>query len=136
MAKKMKETAAPATAKTGKRGVNITVFTGNMGKDPEMKYVGDGKAVTKFSIAVNNRDETLWLNLVCWERLAETVNEYGKKGRKVLVQGRLKDSSYEKDGVKHKAVELVATEVQFLHPKPALSEAEGPAENEDPDAAE
>ncbi len=75
------------------------IVVGNLGRDPEMRYMPDGTAVTNFSIATNRRwtnsqtgqpvDETTWFRISVWGRQAETTNQYLSKGRKVLVEGRL-----------------------------------------------
>ncbi len=75
------------------------VIVGNLGRDPEMRYMPDGTAVTSFSVATNRRwtdratgqpvDETTWFRVSVWGRQAETANQYLSKGRKVLVEGVL-----------------------------------------------
>lgn len=64
---------------------------GNLGKDPDMRYTPDGKAVCTFSVAASNRkDETVWFRVTAWEKLAETCNQYLHKGSKVMVKGALR----------------------------------------------
>ena len=100
-------------------------IVGNLGKDPEMKYTTDGKAVTTFSVAASNRkDETVWFRVSTWEKLAETCNQYLHKGSKVLVEGVLKAGAqgnprtYErKDGGWSASFEVVASSVRFLSGK-------------------
>ncbi len=100
-------------------------IVGNLGKDPEMKYTTDGKAVTTFSVAASNRkDETVWFRVSTWEKLAETCNQYLHKGSKVLVEGALKADAqgnprtYErKDGTWGASFEVVASAVKFLSGK-------------------
>jgi single-strand DNA-binding protein len=93
---------------------------GNLVRDPEIKYIPSGAAVTKFRLAVNPNkkdakpEDTLYVDVVAWEKLAETCNLYLKQGWKVLVEGRLSIRSYEKDGDKRYATEIVANAVQFL----------------------
>lgn len=75
------------------------IIIGNLGRDPEMRYLPDGTAVTNLNVATNRswtdrasgerREETTWFRVSVWGRQAETVNEYLKKGRQVLVEGRL-----------------------------------------------
>lgn len=99
---------------------NRCVFIGNLTRDPEIRYTdGGGKAVTKFSLAVNRKskggDEVLFIDVVAWEKLADICNQYLKKGQPALVEGRLAIRDYDKkDGTKGRAVEIVASEVQFL----------------------
>jgi len=102
------------------------IIIGNLGKDPEMKYTTDGKAVTTFSVAASNRkDETVWFRITTWDKQAETCNQYLHKGSKVLVEGALKADAqgnprtYErKDGGGWSAsFEVVASSVKFLSGK-------------------
>jgi single-strand DNA-binding protein len=74
------------------------VIVGNLGNDPEMRYMPDGTPVTSFSVATNRRwtnqdgsagEETCWFRVSAWGRQAETCNQYLSKGRQVLVEGRL-----------------------------------------------
>ena len=101
-------------------------IVGNLGKDPEMKYTTDGKAVTTFSVAASNRkDETVWFRVSTWDKQAETCNQYLHKGSKVLVEGTLRADGagnprvYErKDGLGWSAsFEVVASSVKFLSGK-------------------
>ena len=92
---------------------------GNLTRDPEIRYVGSGAAVTKFTLAVNRRskqqEETDFIDIVAWDKLAETCNTYLKKGMSCLVEGRLSIRSYEdKDGNKRKATEVVCNVMQML----------------------
>jgi single-strand DNA-binding protein len=102
---------------------NRIVLVGNLTRDPEIRYVdGGGKAVTKFSLAVNRRtkqgDETMFIDIVAWDRLGEICNQYLKKGMSALVEGRLAIRNYEtKEGEKRKAVEVVASDMQMLDSK-------------------
>ena len=76
------------------------IIIGNLGGDPEMRYMPNGTAVTNFSVATNRRwtdsatgeprDETVWFRVSVWGRQAETANEYLSKGRQVLVEGRIR----------------------------------------------
>ncbi|UCG23000.1 MAG: single-stranded DNA-binding protein [Chloroflexota bacterium] len=76
------------------------IIIGNLGGDPEMRYMPNGTAVTNFSVATNRRwtdsatgeprDETVWFRVSVWGRQAETANEYLSKGRQVLVEGRMR----------------------------------------------
>ena len=73
------------------------MIVGNLGRDPEMRYLADGKAVTNFSIASNRQytsngervKETTWFRITVWGRQAETCNEYLRSGSQVLIEGRL-----------------------------------------------
>lgn len=98
------------------------MIIGNLGGDPEMRYTGNGDAVTTFSVAVNRRytsngeqrEEVEWFRVVTWRRLAEACAQYLSKGRQVYVEGRLQTRTWEQDGQKHYMTELVAQEVKFL----------------------
>ncbi len=73
------------------------IIVGNVGRDPEMRYTPAGQAVTSFSVATSRTyksqgqpvKETIWFRVTCWGRMAETANNYVKKGEKVLIEGRL-----------------------------------------------
>jgi single-strand DNA-binding protein len=98
---------------------NKIILVGNLTRDPEIRYVGSGAAVTKFTLAVNRRskqgEETDFIDCVAWEKLAETCNTYLKKGSSCLVEGRLSIRSYEtKEGEKRKAAEVVLNTMQML----------------------
>ena len=102
---------------------NRIILVGNLTRDPEIRYVQSGSAVTKFALAVNRRsksgDETTFVDIVAWDngnyKLAETCNTYLKKGMSVLVEGRLAIRSYDdKDGNKRKATEVVIDTMQML----------------------
>jgi single-strand DNA-binding protein len=99
---------------------------GNLGKEPELKFTPDGKAVCTFSVAASNKkDETVWYRITTWEKLAEVCNQYLHKGSKVFVNGALKADAqgnprtYErKDGGGWAAsFEVVASSVKFLSGK-------------------
>ena len=98
--------------------LNQCSFIGHLGKDPELTVTSDGKPITKFSLAVDQgKDETMWLNVTTWDKLAEFVEKFARSGMQVFVQGKLKKSKYKKDGVQHETVEVIATNVQLLEKK-------------------
>ncbi len=102
---------------------NRITLVGNLTRDPEIRYVdGGGKAVTKFALAINRKskggDETMYVDIVAWDRLGEICNQYLKKGMSALVDGRLAIRKYDdKDGNKRTAVEVVANDMQMLDSK-------------------
>lgn len=110
---------------------NICVFVGRLGRDPDMAYTPEGRPFTRFSLAVDSEGKTasgekyppLWLNITCWDRLAEIVYRYCTKGGLVLVCGRLQVRSYsDRHGVERTAVGIVASQVKFLaSPRPVSS---------------
>lgn len=121
---------------------NSCQFIGRLGKDPEFNVIASGTPVVKFSLAVdqskgkdkngNVQKETMWLNVVAWDKLAEIVEKYAAKGMQVLVAGRLQIRAYEdKNGVKRQAVDLVASTVQLLE-KRADGAASNSANDRDP----
>jgi single-strand DNA-binding protein len=101
------------------------ILIGNLGKDPEIKYTPSGLPVAKFSLATNERykdkggewqERTEWHNIVAWQRLAEIVGEYVKKGSKLYIEGRLQTSSWEdkQSGEKKYRTEIVASDLVLL----------------------
>jgi len=117
--------------------VNRWVGIGNLGRDPEVRYMESGQAVANFSIAINEKwtgkdgkknERTEWVRVVAWGKLAELCAEYLKKGRQVGVEGRLQTREYEKDGEKKYSTEIVADRVEFLGGK--NGEAKGSAEDD------
>lgn len=110
-----------------KKGVNLVILVGNVGQDPETRYLPNGGAVTNLSIATsetwrdkNSGDEqqrTEWHRVVFYQKLAEIVAEYVRKGSKLYVEGRLQTRSWEKDGQKFYATEIIANEMQMLDSK-------------------
>ena len=104
-------------------GLNKVMLIGNLGRDPEMRYTANGKAVTTFSLAVNRgavvdgerKDETEWFTVTTWERLAEIVSQNLQKGRKVYVEGRITLHSWDgPDNQKRYRMDVVANQVLFL----------------------
>lgn len=98
---------------------NRVILCGNLTRDPEMRYIANGNGVVKFNLAINrktkNGDEVTYVDIIAWEKLAETCNTYLKKGDPVLVEGRLVIRSYDdKDGNKRKATEIVIDAMQML----------------------
>lgn len=106
------------------RGVNKVILVGNVGQDPESKYMPSGNAVTNLSLATSEswkdkntgqqQERTEWHRLVFYSRLAEIVNEYVKKGSKLYVEGRLQTRSWEQDGVKRYSTEIIVNDMQML----------------------
>ena len=108
---------------------NRVILVGNLTRDPEIRYTQSGKAVTKFTLAVNNprnKEETTFVDIVAWDRLGETCNTYLKKGSNTLIEGRLVIRSYDdKDGNKRKATEVVIDNMQMLGSRPGGSDGGG-----------
>lgn len=102
--------------------LNKCLIIGNTGRDPEMRYTPTGTPVCTFSVACSDKrddkEHTEWFNVVTWNKLAETVNQYLTKGQRVYVEGRLQTRTWEgSDGQKHSRTEVVANTVLFLSPK-------------------
>ena len=105
--------------------INNVVLVGRLTKDPELTYTQSGTALCKFRLAVSrpprresNEEETDWLNIVCWERTAENVNQFLDKGSLVGIEGRIQSRSWENDeGARQYAVEINAFRVHFLESK-------------------
>ena len=103
---------------------NKITIIGNLGSDPEMRYLPSGDAVTSFSVATNRRyrnrdgenvDETEWFRVNAWGRLAETTNQYLEKGSLVYAEGRLSSRSWTgQDGQARFSNEIRALEIRFL----------------------
>jgi len=102
---------------------NHITLVGRLTRDPEIRYVQSGNAVTSFSLAINRRtkqgEEAMFVDIVAWDspgrKLAEICNTYLRKGMTVLVDGRLAIRSYEtKEGEKRKVTEVVANDMQML----------------------
>ena len=105
--------------------MNKFLLIGNVGKDPEVITTNSGKKVAKFSLAETFGKETQWRNIVCWEKTAEIVEQYVKKGMKIGIDGRVTYRTYEdKDGNKRQITEVVAKEIELLGSKPAESSQE------------
>lgn len=110
--------------------MNTVILIGNLGKDPELRYVaGSGKAVCNFSIAVerpfSKEKISDWFNIIVWNKPAENAAQYLHKGSKVAVKSYLTTRNYEgTDGVKRYVTEIVADTVKFIGSKPAAQEDE------------
>lgn len=105
------------------RDLNQVTLTGRLGADPELRFTATGTATCSFRIAVSkptkadgsNRGDADWVNIVAWQKLAETCNQYLAKGRRVGVTGRLQTRSWEgQDGQRRYITEVVASDVVFL----------------------
>lgn len=106
------------------RGINKVILVGNVGGDPETRYMPNGNAVANITVATSdtwkdkstgeNQERTEWHRIVFFNRLAEIVGEYVRKGSKLYIEGRLQTRSWEQDGVKRYTTEIVANEMQML----------------------
>jgi single-strand DNA-binding protein len=104
--------------------LNKVQIIGNLGADPEMRFTANGRAVTTMRVACSRsyttqdgerREETEWVRVVAWARLAELASQYLAKGRSVYVEGRLQTREWEdKEGQRRFMTEVVAQDIQFL----------------------
>lgn len=105
--------------------MNECIFTGNLSKDPEVRYTPGGTAVATLSLAVNSKvkikeewkDEVLFINCVLFGKRAEAMYNNLSKGSKILVSGRLATRTWEYEGKTHYKTELLANNIEFLSPK-------------------
>ena len=107
------------------RGVNKVILVGNLGKDPEVRYMPSGNAVANVTLATTDswkdkqtgerQERTEWHNIVFYSRLAEIVGEYLKKGSQVYVEGRLQTRKWQdKNGNDRYTTEIIASDMQML----------------------
>ena len=104
--------------------LNRAMIIGRLGRDPEIRYTPDGKAVVNFSLATTdkwrdkqtgeNRERTEWHRIVAFGRIAEICGEYLSKGRQIFIEGRLRTRSWEKDGITRYTTEIEASNMQML----------------------
>ena len=105
--------------------VNKVILVGNCGRDPEVRYLPSGQAVANVSIATSSRrkdktsgetvEQTEWDRVTFFDRLAEIVGEYVKKGTPIYIEGRITYRKYtDKDGIEKNATDIIATEMQML----------------------
>jgi single-strand DNA-binding protein len=101
---------------------NRVILVGNLTRDPELRYIPSGTAVSDVGLAVNDRvkrgdqwvDEATFVDITLWGRTAEIANEYLSKGSPVLIEGRLKLDRWEKDGQKHSKLKVIGERMQML----------------------
>ena len=115
--------------------VNKVIIVGRLGADPELKATPSGRSVCNFSVATDEyagKDKpkrTEWHRCAVWAEQGEACAKYLKKGSEVYVEGRLETRSWEKDGVKRYATDIVAERVQFLGGKRDDAPAAAPSED-------
>lgn len=101
------------------RSINQVILMGRLTRDPEMRTTTTGKSIASFSLAVDRQtqdDQADFFDVTAWEKLGELANQYLSKGRRCLVQGRLRQDSWDdkETGKKRSKVEIVATDITFL----------------------
>src|SRR6188768_4033035 len=102
---------------------NRVILVGNLTRDPELRYIPSGTAVTEIGLAVNDRrkgpngewiEETTFVDVTLWARTAEVASEYLSKGSSVLIEGRLKLDTWEKDGKKNSKLKVIGENMRML----------------------
>ena len=128
------------------RGVNKVILVGNLGNDPETRYMPDGNAVTSITVATSEswkdkntgeqKEKTEWHRCSAFGKLAEIMGQYLRKGSKVYIEGSLQTRTYDKEGQKHYATEIKVRDMQMLdskgqdnQPSSQQSAAQSPANN-------
>lgn len=117
------------------RGVNRAIIIGNLGQDPEVRYMPNGGAVCNISVATSetwkdkntgeSQEKTEWHRVVAFRRLAEIMGEYLTKGSKVYIEGKLQTRSWEQDGQTRYMTEIIADQMQMLDGKSSGGESGG-----------
>lgn len=115
--------------------LNKVMLIGNLGKDPELRYTQKGTAVATFPLATskhwtdkdgNKQEKTEWHHIVVWQKLAETCDEYLKKGSKIYIEGELQTRKWQdQDGNDRYSTEIVAGIMKMLTPRSGTENAEG-----------
>lgn len=115
--------------------VNKVILVGNLGRDPEIRYLPSGDPVANITIATSSKyknktgemvEETEWHRVTFFGKLAEIVGQYLKKGRSVYVEGRIKTRKYtDKDGIEKYATDIIANEMQMLGSREGMGEPAG-----------
>ncbi|MDD4488895.1 MAG: single-stranded DNA-binding protein [Paludibacter sp.] len=123
--------------------VNKVILVGNVGKDPEVRYLDKNVAVANFPLATTERgftmqngtqvpDRTEWHNIVAWRGLAEIAEKYIRKGSQLYIEGKIQTRSWEKDGIKRYTTEIYADNIQLLGKKTETGEYQTPAATQQP----
>ena len=120
--------------------MNKVILMGNLGQDPDTRYMPSGTALTQISVATNRswkdkqtgetKDETSWHRCVAYGKQAETIQKHFTKGRKILIEGRLKYGSYEKDGVTRYSTDIVIDRFEFVEKKEGGDRPPHPADRD------
>jgi single-strand DNA-binding protein len=127
--------------------VNKVILVGNLGRDPEVRYMPNAEAVCNFSIATTDswkdkngekKEKTEWHNIVMYRVLADIAGKYLKKGSPVYIEGRLQTRKWEKDGVTRYSTEIIGDKMQMLGTKGESQDNESPEKpaNQAPPARE
>lgn len=128
------------------RGINKVILIGNVGGDPEVRYMPNGNAVATLSVATSEtwkdkqtgdkQERTEWHRVICFNRLGEIAGEYLRKGSKIYVEGSLRTRKWQdQQGQDRYTTEIVANDFQILDSKGAAGQGQAPASYEDSQAA-
>lgn len=123
--------------------VNKAILVGNVGKDPEIRYLDSGVAVASITLATTERgytlangtqipDRTEWHNIVAWRGLAEIAEKYIKKGSQLYIEGKITTRKWEKDGITRYTTEIVAESIELLGRRPENTRSEENAVQDSP----
>ncbi len=123
--------------------VNKVILVGNVGKDPEVRYLDKNVAVANFPLATTERgftmqngtqvpDRTEWHNIVAWRGLAEIAEKYVRKGSQLYIEGKIQTRSWEKDGIKRYTTEIYVDNMQLLGKKAETGESQAPGTTQQP----
>ncbi|HQU99284.1 MAG TPA: single-stranded DNA-binding protein [Nitrosomonas sp.] len=121
--------------------VNKVILIGNLGKDPETRYMSNGEAVTNITLATTDtwkdkngdkQEKTEWHRVTFYRKLAEIAGEYLKKGRSVYVEGRLETRKWtDKNGMDRYTTDIIATDMKMLGTRSGSGAFEAPQHEED-----
>ena len=125
------------------KGVNKVILVGNLGKDPETKFMPSGGAVTNITIATSEawkdkttgqpQERTEWHRIAFFNRLAEIAGEYLKKGSKVYIEGALRTRKWQdQSGADRYTTEIIASELQMLDSRGGTDQAPQPSQSQEP----
>ncbi|MDD4969447.1 MAG: single-stranded DNA-binding protein [Paludibacter sp.] len=114
--------------------VNKVILVGNVGKDPEVRYLEKNVAVANFTLATTDRayttqsgmqvpERTEWHNIVAWRGMAEMAEKYIRKGSQLYIEGKIQTKTWEKDGIKRYTTEILADTIQLLGKKTETTNA-------------
>lgn len=124
--------------------LNKVMLIGNVGKEPDVRYLDNGVAVASLTLATTERgyrlqngtdvpERTEWHNIVLWRGLAETVEKYVHKGDKLFVEGKIRSRSYDdQNGVKRYITEIFADNMEMLSPRSQANQASSPSSSSSP----
>lgn len=120
--------------------VNKVIVLGNLGKDPEIRYMPNGEAVANFSIATTEtwkdksgekKEKTEWHNCVAYKKLAEIIGEYVKKGSQIYVEGKLQTRKWQdKEGKDRYTTEIIINEMKMLGSKVSQTKGQNPQDSD------